>query len=91
MTHQVRYSVKILGNKEKNEVTVHLKTGRFINIDSAVIISSVSEVVKFCIAVLTLLMMTAESMLSVLRFTMTLFFLLKLFSSHIHGIRVPIM
>ena len=42
---------------------------------------------QFCTALHTLLMMTAEFMLSkrpVLRFTAALFFLLKLFSSHIY-------
>ena len=44
----------------KNKVSVILKTGRFDSIDSAaVIISSM-----FCTALLTLLMITAESMLS---------------------------
>ena len=46
---------------------------------------------QFCTALHTLLMMTAEFMLSkrpVLRFTAALFFLLKLFSSHIYGIQI---
>ena len=78
----------------KNKATVNLKTERFNNIDSAVIISNVSKAVHNCerlwfraffqfyTALLTLLMMTAESMLSkrlILRFTETLFFLLKMF------------
>ena len=77
-----------------------LKIKRLDNINSAVIISSVCEAVQntisynfqnlqFCTALHTLLMMTAEFMLSkrpVLRFTAALFFLLKLFSSHIYCI-----
>ena len=60
--------------KGKNEPAIILKTGRFDSIDSAVIISSISKVcsVLYC---LTLLMMTAESMLSkcqVIRITMVL-------------------
>ena len=54
----------------KNKAAVILKTGRFDNIDSV-------------------LMMLAESMLSnrlVLKITAALFFLLKLFSSHIYCI-----
>ena len=46
---------------------------------------------QFCTALHTLLMMTAESMLSkrpVLRNTAVLFFLLKLFSSHIYCIKI---
>ena len=89
----------------KNKAAVNLKTGRFDNINSAVIISSVCKAVQnninsaviissvyksqFCTALHTLLMMTAEFMLSkrsVLRFTAALFFLLKLFSSHIYCI-----
>ena len=74
----------------KSEATGNLKTGRFDNADSAVIISSVCKVAKnrslqFCTALHTLLMMTAESMLSkrpVLRFTVALLFLFTLFSSH---------
>ena len=43
-----------------------LKTGRFNVIDSAVIISSVCKaVLQFCTALVILLMMTAESMLSI--------------------------
>ena len=63
---------------------VQNKTGRFDDINSAVIISSVCKAVQhlqFCTALHTLLMMTAEFMLSkrpVLRFTAALFFLLKL-------------
>ena len=34
----------------KNEATVIRKTGRFDNLDSAVIISCVSQAVQFCIA-----------------------------------------
>ena len=79
--------------RRKNKAAVNLKTGRFDNINSAVIISSVCKAVQnckmnllqFCTALHTLLMMTAEFMLSkrpVLRFTAALFFLLKLFSSH---------
>ena len=48
---------------------------------------SVCKAVQNCTALHTLLMMTAEFMLSkrpVLRFTAALFFLLKLFSSHIY-------
>ena len=44
---------------------------------------------RFCTALLPLLMMTADSMLSkrpVLRFTVALFFLLELLSSHIYCI-----
>ena len=44
---------------------------------------------KFCTTLLTLLMMTAESMLSkrsVLRITVALFFLFELFSSQIYCI-----
>ena len=37
---------KINHNKEKNNTTLILKTGRFDNIGSAVIISSVSKVVQ---------------------------------------------
>ena len=44
----------------KNKVLVILKTGRFDNLDTAIIISSVSEAVQSC----TLLMMSVESMLS---------------------------
>ena len=47
--------------------------------------------IQFCTALHTLLMMTAESILSkrpVLRFTVALLFLLKLFSSHIHCIPI---
>ena len=54
--------------RRKNKAIKHFKTERFDNIDSAVIISS-----QFCTVLLT-----AESMLSkrsVLRITMTLFFL----------------
>ena len=63
---------------------MNFKTGRFDNIDSTVIISSV------CKEVHTLLMITAESMLSkrpVLRFTVTLLFFLELFSFHIYWIQ----
>ena len=70
---------------KENKVTVIVKTGRFDNIDSAVIIRSVSKAFQFCTTLLTLLMMTAGSMLSkrpVLRITEALFFLLQLFSSH---------
>ena len=45
------------------------------------------ELIMVCTALHTLLMMTAEFMLSkrpVLKFTAALFFLLKLFSSHIY-------
>ena len=58
--------------RRKNKAAVNLKTGRFDNINSAVIISSV------CKAVL--------SKRPVLRLTAALFFLLKLFSSHIYCI-----
>ena len=75
--------------KGKNEATVNLKTGRFDNIDSAVNINKWNITQKqisptnqdsfqFCTLLLTLLMMTAESMLSkrpVLRSTAPLFFL----------------
>ena len=73
--------------RRKNKVTMTLKTGRFDDIDSAVIISSVSTAVqsfvveRLCTAVLTLLVMTAESMASkrqVLRISMTSFSFLKL-------------
>ena len=50
-----------------NKTAIILKTGRFDYIDSAVIISSVSNactVLALCTALLALLMMTAESMLS---------------------------
>ena len=66
--------------RRKNITTVRLKTGRFDNKDAAAIISSVSSLFQFCSALLTLLMMTAESMWSkrpVLSFTVALFFLLK--------------
>ena len=59
----------------ESKATVIHKTRRFDNIDSA--LSSVS----FCTALLTLLMMTTESMQSkdlILRFTVTLLFLLNL-------------
>ena len=70
--------------RRKNKSTVIHKIGRLDNIDSAFIISGISKAVqnrKF-----VLLMTTADSMLSnrsVLRITVTLFFLLKLFSSRI--------
>ena len=78
--------------RRKNKAIVNLKAGRFDNVDSTVIISSVSKAKQNCklqgdtiafsffTALLTLLMMTAESMLSkhsVLRITVALFFLLK--------------
>ena len=56
----------------KNKASVNLKTGRFDNVESGVIISSVSH---------------AESMVSkrpVVRFTEALFFFPKLLSSHIY-------
>ena len=76
--------------RRKNKAAINLKTGRFDNINLAVIISRVCKAVQNCCTALhTLLMMTAEFMLSkrpVLRFTAALFFLLKLFSSHIYCI-----
>ena len=67
--------------RRKNKGTVNFKTGRFDNIDSTVIISSVSKAVqKASAALLTLLITAAESMLSkrpVLKVIVLLFFLLK--------------
>ena len=70
--------------RRNSAATVSFKTGRFDNIGSAEIIKSVSKAVQnrkrvceFCTALLTLLMITAESMLSkrpILRFTVALFF-----------------
>ena len=54
-------NIKIDSSRRINLAAVILKTKRF-NVDSAVIISSVNF--QFCNALLTLLMMTAESMLS---------------------------
>ena len=65
-----------MGRMWKHKTTVNLATGRFDNIYSAVIISSVSKAVQKW--QLSLLMMTAESMLSkcpVLRLTAALFIL----------------
>ena len=65
--------------RRKNKAALILDIGRFDNIDSAVIIAF-----QFCAALLTLLMMTVESMLSkrpVSRISATLFFLLQLFHS----------
>ena len=61
--------------KRKNKATVIFKTGRFDNTDSEVIISRISR--WFCTTLHTLLMMTAEFVLSkrpVLRITVALFF-----------------
>ena len=71
----------------KNKATAIRESGRFDNIDVAVIISSVSKTVKNL--KFTLLMITAEYILSkrpVLRFIVVLLFLLKLFSSPIYCI-----
>ena len=92
-----RNTASIMKTWRKNKATVNLKTGRFDSVDSAVINSGVCKAVLNCkyttkqckTALHTLLMITAESMLSkpaVLRFTATLFFFLKLFSSHIYCI-----
>ena len=54
-----------------------------------VINNNIQEALQFCTVLHTLLMITAESMLSkrpVLRITVVLLFLLKLFSSHIYCI-----
>ena len=70
--------------RKKSKTRPNLKTGRFDNIDSAVIISSVSTILPSLRC-----MMTAESMLSkrpVLQFIAVVFFLLKLFLSHIYCI-----
>ena len=69
----------LMGRIEKQ--TSIIQPGRFDNIDSGVIISIVSKAVQksFCTALLTLQMMTAESMLSqcpVLGIIVTLFILL---------------
>ena len=83
----------------KNKATVMLKTRRFDNIDLAVIISSVSKAVQnrkrsffqFRTALVTLLMMTAEAMLSkcpAVKITAALLFL-ELFSSHIYHVVFP--
>ena len=74
--------------RRKNKISVILTTGRFDNIDLAVITSTVyarqyktEKQLQFCTALLSLLMMTAESMLSqrpVVRITEILFFHLKL-------------
>ena len=63
----------------KKKVAVILKTGRFDNIDSPVIIGNVSKAVQ-------LLFITAQNMLSkraVLRIIVASVFLFKLLSSHI--------
>ena len=80
--------------RKTNEATVNLKTGRFDDRDSVVIVSSVSKAVQknffqLCTASFTLLMMTAVYVLPkplVLIFTVILFFQLKLFASHIYDI-----
>ena len=86
-----------LNKVRKDIATVNFKTGRFYTVDSAVIVSSVSKAVLNCFfqfsydfvfALRTLLMITAECMLSkrlVLRFIAALFLLLKLFSSRINS------
>ena len=62
---------------KENKVIVILKTRRFDSVDSAVIISSVSKTlqnckIQLCTALLTIVMMTSESMLSKRRvFTIT--------------------
>ena len=71
-----------MGGFYKAKATINFKTGHFGKIDSTVIISSLCKAVQNS-------EMTAESMLSkrpVLRFTAVLFFLHKLFSSHIYCI-----
>ena len=55
-----KYGTKIAFEKKKKTAVI-LQTERFDNIDSAVVISSVNF--QLCTALLTLLMMTAESML----------------------------
>ena len=68
--------------RRKNKAAVNHKTGRF-DINSAVIMSSVCKAVQNC----------KEFMLSkrpVLRFTAALFFLLKLFLSHIYCIPINV-
>ena len=69
--------------KRKNQGTVILRTGRFDIMDSAVIISSVSKTnFQLCTALLTLLTMTAESMLSkcpVFRIAVALCFFMNTF------------
>ena len=72
--------------RKTSTTTVNRKTGHFDNRDSAVIISSVSKAVRFfqfCVALLTLLMMTAESVSKrpVLRFIVAVLFLFS-FSLH---------
>ena len=66
-------------NNGKNKHTVILKTGRFDNIDSAVIISSVKKTVY------TNASLRSKNKASVTT-TVTSFLLLKLFSSHIYCI-----
>ena len=81
----------------KNQTTTFLKTKRFDKMDLAVIISSVSKAVQTCLKfhfpVLYWLANTADddrwvdlSKRPVLGITEALFFLLKLFSSHIYRI-----
>ena len=74
-----------IAKEEKKRATVNRKTGRFDNRDSAAIISNASKAVglpffHFCTALLTLLMMTAESVSKcpVLRFGVAVLFLFSL-------------